>query len=375
MIGVKLIDDVLDEKQLKLEAKHNACFVAGTLVHTDKGLVPIEQLKVGDMVLSKPESGEGEVAYKRVLKTFKSPEKHRIMRIAYRKLLGIEPENVREFLPHAKEKDWSDDLYIYCTVNHPFWTKEKGWVTAENLISDDHTLDIDYTLLDYRGSELFAVSQISHSTPLVKTLIPDVAIQQDWSSSNSEPSEIYNVIDFRSGSPVILTNFPKIEGLTGLLCDNSWDKNQPYVDFDKNPDHPSLKDFMSTRRFYSGSNVYCIEKGYFSPSDSYEDAELNFRSAMLVPQNRSDMDSHKESDDYYYTTVYNIEVEDYHTYFVGEDGVWVHNTNNCLSEEDFFRKLEGGEDIFNDAVISQSQSNYQRRTNIPLDLLRKYKTC
>lgn len=24
--------------------------------------------------------------------------------------------------------------------------------------------------------------------------------------------------------------------------------------------------------------------------------------------------------------VYNLEVEDYHTYFVGEHGIWVHNT-------------------------------------------------
>ena len=30
-------------------------FVAGTLVHTDKGLVPIQNLKVGDLVLSKNE--------------------------------------------------------------------------------------------------------------------------------------------------------------------------------------------------------------------------------------------------------------------------------------------------------------------------------
>ena len=37
-----------------------ACFVAGTLVHTKEGLVPIEQLKIGDWVLSKPENGEGE---------------------------------------------------------------------------------------------------------------------------------------------------------------------------------------------------------------------------------------------------------------------------------------------------------------------------
>ncbi len=43
-------------------------FVAGTLVHTDKGLVPIEQLKVGDSVLSKPESAE--LTYKPVVNTF-----------------------------------------------------------------------------------------------------------------------------------------------------------------------------------------------------------------------------------------------------------------------------------------------------------------
>lgn len=35
------------------------CFVAGTLVSTDKGLVPIEKIKVGDLVSSKnPETGE-----------------------------------------------------------------------------------------------------------------------------------------------------------------------------------------------------------------------------------------------------------------------------------------------------------------------------
>lgn len=37
--------------------------------------------------------------------------------------------------------------------------------------------------------------------------------------------------------------------------------------------------------------------------------------------------------EYYYTAnVYNIEVEDYHTYFVGKVGVWVHNSNGCFGE-------------------------------------------
>ena len=44
-------------------------FVAGTLVHTREGLQPIEQIKVGDYVLSKPESGAGEPGYQRVTQT------------------------------------------------------------------------------------------------------------------------------------------------------------------------------------------------------------------------------------------------------------------------------------------------------------------
>ncbi len=44
------------------------CFVGGTLVHTDRGLVPIEKIRVGDMVLSQTDE-TGEVACKHVLKT------------------------------------------------------------------------------------------------------------------------------------------------------------------------------------------------------------------------------------------------------------------------------------------------------------------
>lgn len=78
-------------------------FVAGTLVHTQEGLKPIEQIKVGDYVLSKPdrggeiisaveaatttrlcsaESAEGKVSYKRVTRTFES-ESDELYYIAY----------------------------------------------------------------------------------------------------------------------------------------------------------------------------------------------------------------------------------------------------------------------------------------------------
>ena len=65
---------------------NNTGFVAGTLVHTDKGLVPIQDIKVGDLILSKPvssksEDGSGDIEYKPVLSTFKSPSKKRIFKV------------------------------------------------------------------------------------------------------------------------------------------------------------------------------------------------------------------------------------------------------------------------------------------------------
>jgi hypothetical protein len=49
-------------------------FCAGTLIHTDQGLVPIQDIKVGDLVLSKPESDEGEICYQPVVSTFQHDE-------------------------------------------------------------------------------------------------------------------------------------------------------------------------------------------------------------------------------------------------------------------------------------------------------------
>ena len=91
-----------------------ACFAAGTLVHTKEGLVPIENIKEGDWVLSKPENG-GEQAYKRVLRTF-AHAPTRVMRIRY--FLG---------------DDWSHCYPITTTLNHPFWVVDQGWMAAKDL--------------------------------------------------------------------------------------------------------------------------------------------------------------------------------------------------------------------------------------------------
>ena len=76
---------------------NNTGFVAGTLVHTDKGLIPIQDIKVGDMVLSRPEWGGNNASteYKRVSRAFLSG-KDVIYRIVYidNKEECIEPPRV-----------------------------------------------------------------------------------------------------------------------------------------------------------------------------------------------------------------------------------------------------------------------------------------
>ncbi len=46
------------------------CLIKGTLVETPEGWTPIDELKTGDWVMSRPESGIGEAVAKRVLNTF-----------------------------------------------------------------------------------------------------------------------------------------------------------------------------------------------------------------------------------------------------------------------------------------------------------------
>jgi hypothetical protein len=76
------------------------CFVAGTPIHTDKGLVPIEEIKVGDKVLSYNEKTK-RFEYKQVAQTF---------------------TGTKENLVHLKIKGEKKSLTT--TTEHPFYIKK-----------------------------------------------------------------------------------------------------------------------------------------------------------------------------------------------------------------------------------------------------------
>ena len=190
-----------------------ACFPAGTDVWTDKGLVPIEKLKVGDLVLSQDEIS-GTRDYKRVTQTF---------------------EHENQAFRHVRFYAGEDEYSISATSNHPVWIVGEGWKDVETL---------------ERGDELLLA-----------------------------------------------------KGMQG------WYWDQMYV-------YKSVKD---------GGDFW------------YYDAELNESWPSSLPEGATYVtaahglfdDLYDAEDPEFRDRVYNIEVEDFHTYFVGDYGLWVHNKRSA----------------------------------------------
>jgi hypothetical protein len=129
----KFIDEAL------AQIKKLGCFVAGTLVHTKEGLKPIEEIKVGDYVLSKPESGEGELCYQPVTRTFEYDDRELYyvsLEIRRKPVEGEKPVWDRNY-PVWFERDekgypvWDHDC-IAVTGGHPIWVEQmEVWRSLE----------------------------------------------------------------------------------------------------------------------------------------------------------------------------------------------------------------------------------------------------
>ncbi|HEY0707780.1 MAG TPA: polymorphic toxin-type HINT domain-containing protein, partial [Polyangia bacterium] len=95
------------------------CFVAGTPVITKTGLVPIERIRSGDLVLS--QGPDGEPVWRPVLQTLVSRARSLVR-------LSITDGRIHEVLE--------------TTGNHPFYVAERGWIEARDLDPGrDHLLN------------------------------------------------------------------------------------------------------------------------------------------------------------------------------------------------------------------------------------------
>ena len=209
----------------------SGCFVASTLVHTKEGLWPIEQIKVGDFVLSKPESGEEEQSYQPVNRTF-----------IY--------ENREMYLIGMNERDKVTGNAV-------------RYQTEYFAVSGAHPIWIDYfEQLNFQGDEAVV-------TPVNAWVTVEDYHLRCWqgalNSSAEKPTapDAYSVL--ANGSPVVFRAPTRI--LKGLKPDEG----------------------MRFRDHSEAWSEGCIG-----------------------------------------STVYNIEIANTHTYFVGEPGLWVHNKNTSI---------------------------------------------
>lgn len=126
------MDDASNMEQLKLQTIHDQCFPAATRITTDKGLVRIEDIKVGDKVLSKSESGLGEQEFKPVVRTVKYDNKE-LWQLTYC-IIPAHLNSSNITIKDIKNLSRKGKVFgISATPNHPFWVKDIGWTALDTL--------------------------------------------------------------------------------------------------------------------------------------------------------------------------------------------------------------------------------------------------
>ncbi|QLI82832.1 hypothetical protein HZU75_15590 [Chitinibacter fontanus] len=187
----------------------NGGLVAGTQVWTDQGLKPIEAIEVGDMVLSKPENGDGGQQYKRVVKTFVH-----------------EAKEILELRVKVGEKT----KVIYPTANHPFWVVEEKeeWRELANgeLVSSSTFTEIGWLPADELIRYKHHVQLSDGSLAMVSAILPVYCTKEQGVGfipllQDPNRHDYGNLTDFNRGRKFIPGEYDPTE--------DDWDDDDPYL--------------------------------------------------------------------------------------------------------------------------------------------------
>lgn len=215
-------------------------FIAGTSVHTKEGLKPIENIRAGDWVLSRPKTSESGTAasYKQVSKAIRH-ENQEVVRFWWERSNNV-----------GGSTNW-DSAYV--VPSHQVWLNPNGWVAMGRL----------------------------H--------LP----------GKRRPETIHRGDDEWLGRELVLGN-----GSTGAMLDvfDLYRTDRSSVAFHEEEGWGlgTLTDFSSVPPSFGDELPYDYEKWG---------------------------DPVHETRKRYATTVYDLEVEDGNTYFVGKSGLWVRGAN------------------------------------------------
>ncbi|EMO87940.1 intein C-terminal splicing domain protein [Leptospira noguchii str. 2001034031] len=251
-----------------------SCFAAGTQVHLAKGTKSIEDVKIGDVVRSWNEN-TNLFENKRVTQVFV----HEVPQLFFLELDGEEE--------------------IHVTWNHPFRRRtpsESGEVSTANAVSSSELLGVS-------AYELLGVSLL------------------DVSVSSGGSSEL--------NSNQLATNISKSQG-------SSDTNNNLLVLGEKDQENSVLQTLTTNQLATNISKAQTLTPPLTTRSEWVKVEDLRLRDQVL----RSDGSWGTVTGIYYYNTeptkVYNLEVEDNHTYVVGGDtlgiGYVVHNYDQTMRD-------------------------------------------
>lgn len=157
----KKLDDAGD--MLRRANKNTPCplsFAPGTLVSTPTGMVAIEELKVGDLVMSKNDI-TGEVLAKPVVATISTQHEDDVRLITVKTLTG-------------------EEQAIIASDEHPFYVPEAGWVEAGQLAVGDHVFTLPGQSLTVVGTERLSDSLLMYNLTVDEFHTYSVTEEEVW---------------------------------------------------------------------------------------------------------------------------------------------------------------------------------------------------
>ncbi len=277
-----------------------ACFVAGTLISTNKGLVPIEKIKLGDIVLSKD-------GYKKVTNTYEHNEKV---------ITGGFPNGVK----------------ITATSNHPFFTKNRGWVEFGELNQNDVCVSLrEWKLqkrLFYLKERFFTAFQ--NLWIIEKKIISETkAYLYMWSCGKNFIKEKFHMAMLFTIETLTLST-------TGLETSNylQGQNTQEFIKKQNGSNKRLGRISVTFVTWTSALEVLKKQRGLIALRDAAKIVISFLENALLAVRNIKHSQVlisgfvRKHTQTNTDTKVYNLEVEDSHTYFA--NGLLVHNCDEEL---------------------------------------------
>ena len=260
-------------------------FTAGTLVHTETGLVPIEQLKIGDKVLSKAANGLGELIYKAVTNTMVTESV--LVKLLELSIAIDSSLPMKEQIELQRLVDDQPATRLLITENHPLWVYDKQWINAKEVKSQDILINKD--LIKYSAESGNNSYDTTSLRQIYRTDRSNIGFVPKF--DEDIPAQYGSLIDLTTGEE--LQNSVTYQAVTDKLYEHDEEWKQRLLEQTPEADR-------------EGAEFFGFRQGEWKDPDTIDWVEGEGPLTM---------------------TVYNIEVADTHTYFVGEQGLWVNGNN------------------------------------------------